>query len=440
MHIEQKSMQVLIDHGSYGLGNLGDLAMLQVAVNRIYQHFPDAKLYIFTSSPEKLAKYFPSAIPVLPQLKNEWINSPFIPIPRRFLTDPWKKRLSYLEVAIKTKIPRITNFLIHLIDRQGHSEDRKNIDYFSIIQHSDMVIISGGGFITDYFKNHADAILDTLQLAQKLGKPTAMFSQGIGPLENQTLIRKAKRIFPGLKILGLRENLISLDFGNNFNVPQDRIFVTGDDSIELAINQAANHVERKNIGLNIRQAYYAGNFQHFIPEIGRLIEEIAYSHHASIIPVPVQTNQVNSDLSSIHEMCAIEESEFKQAKQIKSPDDLVRQINRCKVVVTGSYHAAVFALALGIPVVALAGSDYYAAKFTGLADQFGLGCQIIQFGSTNLLPELKEAIENGIQSQEGIESKLIEKAIQQVELSKNAWTRFFKMKKNNFALDPHQVK
>jgi polysaccharide pyruvyl transferase WcaK-like protein len=422
-------MQVLIDHGSYGLANLGDLAMLQVAVKRIYQHFPDAKVYIFTSSPENFAKHFPSAVPVLPQLKKEWINNPFLPFPRRFLSDPWKNRLSYLEVTVKTKIPRIANFLIHLIDRQEQSEDRKNIDYFSIIQHSDMVIISGGGFITDYFKNHADAILDTLQLAQKLGKPTAMFGQGIGPLENQSLIRKAKRIFPKLKILGLREHFMSLNFGNYFNVPQDRIFVTGDDSIELATNQAANHEERKYIGLNIRQAYYAGNFQAVIPEIGRVIEVIANSHHVSIIPVPVQTNQANSDLSSIIEMCAIEEAEIKKAKQIKSPDDLIRQINRCRVVVTGSYHAAVFALALGIPVVALAGSDYYAAKFTGLADQFGLGCQIILFGSKNVLPELKEAIENNIRSQEGIESKLIEKAVQQVELSKNAWTKFFEMKK-----------
>ena len=97
-------------------------------------------------------------------------------------------------------------------------------------------------------------------------------------------------------------------------------------------------------------------------------------------------------------------------------------------MVTGSYHAAVFALALGIPVVALTGSDYYEAKFTGLADQFGLGCQIIQFGAKNLLPEIKDAIEHGFQSQEGIESKLIEKAVQQVELSKNAWRRFFEMK------------
>jgi colanic acid/amylovoran biosynthesis protein len=44
------------------------------------------------------------------------------------------------------------------------------------------------------------------------------------------------------------------------------------------------------------------------------------------------------------------------------------------VVVTGSYHAAVFALAQGIPVVALVSSTYYEQKFAGLSELFAGGC------------------------------------------------------------------
>jgi hypothetical protein len=46
-------------------------------------------------------------------------------------------------------------------------------------------------------------------------------------------------------------------------------------------------------------------------------------------------------------------------------------IRRCRVVVTACYHAAVFALSMGIPAVALASSDYYIQKFRGLQKQFG---------------------------------------------------------------------
>ena len=59
------------------------------------------------------------------------------------------------------------------------------------------------------------------------------------------------------------------------------------------------------------------------------------------------------------------------ADEVVTPLGVVEHISRCRAVVTGSYHAAVFALAQGIPAVGLTGSAYYDAKFAGLADQFG---------------------------------------------------------------------
>ncbi|MGA2504910.1 MAG: polysaccharide pyruvyl transferase family protein [Anaerolineales bacterium] len=430
MHSEIKPLRILVDHGGYGFANLGDLALLQVAVIRIYQHFPDAKLFIFTDSTQTLKKYFPGAIPVLPQLRKNWNEAKIIPIPERFLPEPWTKKLSHLEVLLKSRIPRIAHFMIRLNDRLLRTRSEAGNDYFSIIQDSDMVVVSGGGFLTDYFKNHADGILDTLQLAQNLGKPTAMFGQGIGPLENKFVRKKAKRVLPRLKVLVLRDSLTSMDYGKVFNVPQDRIIVTGDDAIEVAIKQAQQSEGKRNIGVNIRQAYYAGNFQHLLPAIGGLLEDISRSNGIPITPIPVQIGKSNSDLSSIAQMCDLDAAEYEFAQKILSPEDLVRQINRCRVVVTGSYHAGVFALACGIPVVALVGSDYYERKFNGLAFQFGLGCKIVQLNSETILADLRKAIENGLHSQNEIESKLIEKAKQQVEISRNAWSRFFALERN----------
>ena len=424
MHSEIKRVRILIDHGGYSFANLGDLAMLQVAVSRIYQHFPIAKLFVFTDSSQTLEKFFPGAIPVLPHSRKNWKESKVIPIPRKLLPEPWTKKLLYLEELIKTRIPRIAHLLSRLIDHLLRSRSQDEDGYFSIIQNADMVIISGGGFIADYFKNHTIGILDTLLLAQKLGKPTAMFGQGIGPLENKPLIKKAQKVFPKLKVLGLREGLTRMDIGTVFNVPKDRIIVTGDDSIELAIKHANKFESRKNIGVNIRLAYYSGDFNHLLPDIGELLEEISRSNGTPIIPIPVQIGGSNSDVASIAQMCDLEVTEFEYAKRINSPEGLLNQINRCRVVVTGSYHAGVFALACGIPVVALVGSDYYDRKFNGLAFQFGLGCKIVQLNSETILADLKKAIENGLHSQNEIESKLIEKAKQQVEISRNAWSRF----------------
>ena len=43
-------------------------------------------------------------------------------------------------------------------------------------------------------------------------------------------------------------------------------------------------------------------------------------------------------------------------------DDVLTAIADCRVVVTGSYHAAVFALSMGVPAVGLAASRYYARQ------------------------------------------------------------------------------
>jgi colanic acid/amylovoran biosynthesis protein len=60
-----------------------------------------------------------------------------------------------------------------------------------------------------------------------------------------------------------------------------------------------------------------------------------------------------------------------------SVEDVIESIARCRVVVTGSYHAAVFALAMGVPAIGLAASRYYEDKFLGLAEQFGPGFDVV---------------------------------------------------------------
>ena len=54
-----------------------------------------------------------------------------------------------------------------------------------------------------------------------------------------------------------------------------------------------------------------------------------------------------------------------------SIEGTITTIARCRLVVTGSYHAALFALSMGVPAIGIATSRYYEDKFLGLADQFG---------------------------------------------------------------------
>ena len=72
-----------------------------------------------------------------------------------------------------------------------------------------------------------------------------------------------------------------------------------------------------------------------------------------------------------------------------SPWALARQVGRCRIVVSGAYHVAVFALAQGIPVVGLSSSRYYDDKFEGLAAMFGTGLELVRLDGDDVEDRLR---------------------------------------------------
>jgi colanic acid/amylovoran biosynthesis protein len=102
---------------------------------------------------------------------------------------------------------------------------------------------------------------------------------------------------------------------------------------------------------------------------------------------------------------------------------VIKQVALCRVVVTGAYHAAVFALAQGIPVVGLAKSTYFVNKLLGLEDQFGEGCQTVFLNEPDLPRRLYNAIEIAWISADRNRGKLQTAAIRQIELSRRSYER-----------------
>jgi colanic acid/amylovoran biosynthesis protein len=106
---------------------------------------------------------------------------------------------------------------------------------------------------------------------------------------------------------------------------------------------------------------------------------------------------------------------------IETPEDVIRQIGKCRVVVTGSYHAGVFALAQGVPVVGLVQSAYYEQKFAGLQERFPGGCRTLDFRRLVTSGEIEEAICDAWESAEQVRDSLLEAAVRQIELGRSAY-------------------
>lgn len=424
--IKKKCLKILIDNSGYELKNHGDLAMLQVASERFKQHFPDAEIYIFTNAPDRLKKLIPYAIPASLAGRKQWdaqwniIGSLHKLFPKSFYS--W---LDSREVFFKLKYHNFSRrWIEQRLSKRGYDMQPMHT-YLALVQQADIVIATGGGYITDTFERHALCVLKTLALAQAFGKPTALFGQGIGPLNNQKLLNFAKQVLPKLCQLSLREAVFSKHLALYVGVPENLIAITGDDAVTLAYSKAPLKLGR-DIGVNLRIASYSGIKEDVLNGIRYNMNLASKMFDAKLIPIPISVHEGDSDIESLRML--LSDYDVDNTKLLDTPQKVIEQISLCRIVITGSYHAAVFALSQGISVVAIAASDYYRYKFEGLADQFGCACLIVDQDSSTFSNDMKKIINSSWQNADEVRIGLLEQAKIQVHKSELAYDVFMTKK------------
>src|SRR5262245_22319958 len=65
-------MRLLVEPGDYVFRNAGDMAMLHVAISRLAALWPSASIQVFTSEPDLLVEFRPTAIPILAPLPGSY--------------------------------------------------------------------------------------------------------------------------------------------------------------------------------------------------------------------------------------------------------------------------------------------------------------------------------------------------------------------------------
>ena len=160
-------------------------------------------------------------------------------------------------------------------------------------------------------------------------------------------------------------------------VLSNRVITTGDDAIELAYN-SRNPKLGNGMGINLRIANYSSISKEFLEIVRSTLHDIAKKKDSPLVSIPILRYHTDpnaeSDITTIQQILADFDNVSDQGNNLDTPLKVIKQVGHCRIVITGSYHAGVFALAQGIPVVTLAKSPYYIDKFQGLADQFGVWC------------------------------------------------------------------
>ena len=362
-------MRILIVHGEPPHRHRGDVAMLQVAVERMRALWPHAEIAVVTGDPALLAQLVPSAAPV--QLTSG----------------------------------RMTRLL------------RRGADTLAGV---DLLVAIGGGYLNDVDPEQTERVLATLEQAQARGIPCVMFGQGIGPLRDPRLREMAARVLPGCALIALRESVTGAPLLEELGVPNENVTVTGDDAIPLA-RAGAPETLGEGLAVNHRLASYIGTDDDATGIIRAAVQAAAFQRGAPLIPIPV--SEWDDDRPGTARITdgypLVEHPEAASAP----PAWAIGRLDRARIVVTSTYHLAVFALSRGLPAVCVTSSDYYRHKFQGLANLFGPGCTVVDMGGPEPGDALVAAIDTLWEGAELLRPGLLAAADRQIALGEAAYAR-----------------
>jgi colanic acid/amylovoran biosynthesis protein len=404
-------MRILLANQIGAFGNHGDDGLMDVALTRLRRAWPDTVFQIVAYAPAELVARYPDAQPIPLESFRAWRDfhhRTFIGRLHRYMPATVSRRVLALERVIQRSRPAAEDM------RQFHEA----------LLGADLVLVTGGGHFMKGHETHGIRLLQVLRAARANGTPTAMVSQGILPIEHPELSALMKAVLPTVGLITLREGRDAIPFLEACGA-RDNFVVTGDDLIELAHRARVTELGT-GIGVCLRVAVYSEVDPPALAAVRAALLRAARRYGASLYPVPISSIPGESDVVTMQKLLAGTDA-ADGGHDIDTPLKAIRQVGRCRLVVAGSYHAGVFALSQGIPVVGLARSAYYVHKFNGLADQFGTGCQVVLMDDPRFPEALVAAIEAAWRSAQRVRRPLLEAAARQIEAAHTAYKRVYEL-------------
>jgi polysaccharide pyruvyl transferase WcaK-like protein len=289
-------------------------------------------------------------------------------------------------------------------------------------------VVAGMGGLTSAFHGYTVMMLDTLFLLQALKVPTVLFGQGVGPFDDN-LSEKAAAVLRNVDYIALREGRHGPALLRAWGVPEERWSVTGDDAVELALEHRRQQMGRA-IGVNLRVSNYSAVTAGMAARLREPLLQTASELGAPLRVIPISRLPDEADAMQVERLLDGYAPVEYPDSAVDSPMRVIEEIGHCRIVITGSYHAGVFALSQGIPVIGLVASDYYQWKFDGLAHQFGEGCRVLRLEAPSLTLRLRTMFRELWDGAADLQPVLLSAAERQQEASRSAYSQVATLLRN----------
>jgi polysaccharide pyruvyl transferase WcaK-like protein len=409
-------VNILVDSGDYKCSNIGDVAMLQVAVSRLREHFSEARIQVITSNPDYLCRFISTAEAVPFDGLRDWLSDRYV-LGRAHAWVPAAVRVAS---AMRRRAPKTFESLVRVRARSGSGTNLNR--FLEAVHNADLIVVCGQGGINDEFRGHALTVLNFLDFVMQLGKPVIMLGQGLGPIRDANLLSRARSVLPRVDLIALREGRASLALLRSLGVADERVMITGDDAVELAHSRRGAELGN-GLGVNVRAAAHNGITQSEIEGLRGVIHSLSKKLGAPLLPIPISRYPELKDARDIELLFRGFDDSTDCGRDLETPSQVISQVARCRVVATAAYHAAVFALSQGIPVVCLARSQYVTEKFLGLRELFGPGCEVVWLQPKGAANAVGAAIEKAWHVSDATRDELRQCGMKQIEAANLAWKR-----------------
>ena len=405
-------MRILVISGTDNCGNMGDLAMLQAAVQRLKTLWPGARVRVLTRAPGALKAQCPDVEPAPLRGAKRWLRVGALP--QWFFPHVRPERRRHFPISVN-RLWRLGGWLYP-------PDCRLARQFAEALFNSDLLALSGCGLMTDVFEYAALRVLDVFATAIQCDIPTVMLGQGFGPIRSARLRNRALEVLPRVNAIFIRDPYASRSLLEQLGVPEGKIFVTGDDAIGPAFH---NHRagRRTHLGVNLRLAKYSALDDKILEQVREVLVGKAWQFQTRLAGIPITCSNADSDVQTLERLLPSPQNNGNGVKNPVTPLEIIRQTSNCRVVVTSSYHAGVFALSQGIPVAAIVQSEYYRDKFHGLAGQFGAGCVLLRADDRGFAGKLGTTVDGLWHDADALRPGLLAAAEQQMQAARNAYAQ-----------------
>lgn len=423
MSTSTESVRVIVQNGELWLCNKGDLAIMTVTVERLRARWPHGRIGVVTRPGLLLSAYHPDAEPISDVGDGAWAV--------RSALSRWAERVGPAVVGPPSVAALEAHERLLRPIRRLRSRLRSPTAQTTTVRpggpaalaDASLLVAMGGGYLTDSDPGATARTLDLLEAAIERRVPTAMLGQGVGPLRDAGLVRRAAEVLPKVDLIALREDRRGPQLLESLGVAPERVMVTGDDAVELAY-RIRREEPGTDLGVCLRIADYSPVADTVRSAVRRAVQRCATTAGTQLCPLIISEYH-SEDRRSTLPLVAGYPRVRRPLSRYAAAVDVAARVSQCRVVVTGAYHLAVFALSQGIPVIGLSASAYYDDKLFGLQSMFGGGITPLRLDEPFLEERIVAATEEAWAQAPSMRASLLARAAEQIRLSREAFDRAF---------------